>query len=218
VDNKIAKDVCAASWGLWGASLVDDAYTDKIPGGIVAQLNRVASDERRDTYPRAYSWDELRRAFGGRVNEIRKSISDGMRIRMASKYLDIPFIMAAELVDRFDDIKPLKEVVAAVKRGQPIVKMVKQAGVVQGIYEKYAKGNHKLAIDEQAKKYYEDYLGPFGKELTREVKKRVRADLAEAWLRKNGVDQKAVDYWSSYFSGGYGADLVKDLAKKLSPK
>ena len=128
--------------------------------------------------------------------------------------------MAAEIIDRFgSDVSNLKSVVAAVKAGNGTAKKFgKTARVVKDIYDHFSKtATHKLAIDEAARKYYEDYYGPFGKELTREIKRRVRADLAEAWLRKNGVDQYAVDYWSGYFSGGYGADLVRDLAKKLSP-
>lgn len=216
--KKEAKEVCAACWGLWGASLVDGAFTTEIPRGVVARLSKVAT-EAQDCQ-RVYSWTELRKAFGVEaVDEIRKNISDGMKVRMASKYLDVPFLVAADIIDRFGSVNNLKEVVAAVKSGRTasIAKHGKAGSVIQGIIAKFD-SNRKLAIDEAAKKYYEDYYGPFGKELTREIKRRVRADLAEAWLRKNGVDQKAVEYWSGYFSGGYGADMVKNLAKKLSPK
>ncbi len=223
-ERETAKEVCAAVWGLWGASLVDGAFGTEIPSGVVARLAKVASQESQkgNAYPRVYTWNELRRAFGTEVvEEIRGHVSDGMRVRMASRYLDVPFLVAADIIDRFGSTENLKEIVTAVKTGKvaTIRKLGKAAGVIQGIYQRYTEnGNHKLAIDEAAKKYYENYYGPFGKELTREIKRRVRADLAEAWLRKNGVDQKAVDYWSGYFSNGYGDEMVKELAKKLAPR
>ena len=223
-ERDTAKEVCAAVWGLWGASLVDGAFGTEIPSGVVARLAKVAARESQagNTYSKVYTWSELRRAFGTEVvDDIRGHVSDGMRVRMASRYLDVPFLVAADIIDRFGSTENLKEIVAAVKTGkqETICKLGKTAGVIQGIYQRYTEtGNHRLAIDDAAKKYYETYYGPFGKELTREIKRRVRADLAEAWLRKNGVDQKAIDYWSAYFSNGYGEEMVKELAKKLAPK
>ena len=210
------REAAAACWGLWGASLVDDEmFSSEIPKGIVARLNEVTSEPK----DRIYSWAELKKAFGeDTINEVRKDISGGIKIRQASKYLDIPFIMAAELIDRFGSASRVEGLVKIARSGGDLGRYGSKGRLVQDIYRKYSrKGLYKLAVDEKAKRYFEDYYGTFGKELVREIKKRVRADLASTWLRKNGVDEKAVSYWTNYFLWGYGEDLVKDLAKKLSP-
>lgn len=228
IDKEAARETSKAYWGLWGASLVDnEPFFNDIPSGIVDRFNVVAKkalDENK-TQRRVYSWKELKTAFGKNVvNEIRESISDGMKIRLASKYLNTPFVITAELIDHLEDLdrKSLKDIVNLVRKGkdkEAIAKFGDSAKTASKIYKYYSKtGRTKLAVDEKAKRYFEDYFGPFGKELTREIKKRVRADLVSSWMRKNGVDESAREYWSSYYSAtDYGEEMVKDIAKKLSP-
>jgi len=226
-DREAAADISNAYWGLWGASLVDnELLSNNIPSGIVARLGKVAKNtlKRDPLVPRVLKWSVLRKTFGSDVvDEIRKNISDGMKIRIASKYLNIPFVVTAELMDYFGDVnkQEFKSIINLVKAGQnreATRKFGSKARTTKRVYDHYSKsGYSKLAVDDQAKAYWEQYFGPFGVELTREIKKRVKADLISSWMRKNGVDEAAVEYWSSYYSDGYGADMTKDLAKKLSP-
>lgn len=228
-DKDAAREISNAYWGLWGASLIDDneSFLNDIPSGIVDRFNIVAKEVlgKGETINRVYNWRELKTAFGvGTVDEIRKNISDGMRIRLISKYLNTPFVVTAELIDHLGDMnkRDLKNIVDLIKKGEDkraTKEFGKNAKTASKICKHYFKTGHtKLAVDEKAKKYFENYFGPFGKELTREIKKRVRADLINSWMRKNGVDEAARKYWSSYYSStDYGEEMVKDIAKKLSP-
>ena len=217
--TKESREVAAACWGLFGASLVDeDLFSQKIPRPIVERFNAAAKKVATGT--KIYTWNELETAFGKeRIAEVRKFVADGMKTRIVSKTLNIPLVMAVDVLDNFDEgTSNLNKIVAEVKSGS--VKS-REAQKFEKIYNYYKKtGNHKLAVDEKAKAYYESYYQAYGEQLTKEVKKRVRADLVGKWLRKNGVDSGAVDYWSNYFSqensNGYGALLTKDLATKLS--
>ncbi len=226
--NRDAKEVFNACWGLWGASLTDDELlSNSIPSGVVSRLNKAANNliYENKKLKRILSWDELRTAFGSdKVNEIRKNISNGMGIRVVSKHLNVPFMVTAELLDHLGDVDggELKDIVNIIKSGNNNKKASEKFGnkikIAERIYNHYSKtGMHKLSVDEKAKQYFEDYFGPFGKELTREIKKRVRADLIKAWMNKNGVDEKAVEYWSNYFAD-YGREWVSILPKKISPK
>jgi hypothetical protein len=226
VEKEAAEDISKAYWGIWGASLADnELLSTDIPKGIVDRLNIVAvQDMSAGKTAAVHSWDKLRRAFGGeKINDIRKNVSDGIRIRVISKYLNVPFVVTAELVDHLGDIKnsEFKSIMDLVKSGRgkkAAEEFGAKAKTANKIYNYYRKtGATKLAVDDKARMYFESYYGPFGKELTREVKKRVRADLLSHWMKKNGVDEKAVEYWSAYYSDGYGEQMVKDLAKKLSP-
>lgn len=220
--KKAAMELTNACWGLWGASLVDEELLyNSIPQGIVDRLNVTAKKAEKPR--RVYEWKELRTAFGEKVvDEIRKSISDGMRIRIISKYLNTPFIVTADLVDHLADTdkRELKDIIDMVRSGhsrEATKKFGSKARIATRIYSYYSKiGSTKLAIDEKAKRYFEDYYGPFGKEMVREIKRRVRADLVNDWMRKNGVDEAARDYWKSYLSN-YGEEMVKALSKKLTP-
>jgi len=225
-EKEAAREVSNAYWGLWGASLTDnELLSSDIPAGIVDRLNIVAGEmSRKQASARVYNWNELRTAFGSTtVDEIRKSISDGMKIRMISKHLDVPFIITAELIDHFGDTdkQELKDIVDLIRNGnskRAVKEFGSKAQKVKKICDHYVRtGSTKLAVDEKAKSYWENFYGPYGKELTREIKRRVRADLLGSWMHKNGVDDSAKDYWSSYYSEGYGEEMVKDLAKKLSP-
>lgn len=226
IDKEASREVSNAYWGLWGASLVDtDLFSNNISSGIVDRMNVVASKmSRKEASKRLYSWSELRKAFGTDiVNEVRKNVSDGMRIRVVSKYLDVPFIMTADLIDHFGDSnkQELKDIVDLVKSGH-VKKAVQEFGekaeVVDNICKYYSKtGSTKLAVDDNAKRYFEDYYGPFGKELVREIKKRVRADLIDSWMKKAGVNDQAREYWSAYYSNSYDSETVRDMIRKLSP-
>ena len=218
--QKIAAQKCAAHLGVFGADLVDNpTMTSSIPPGVVRRFNAA---ERTDAVPRIYTWDELRRAYGDEyVDHARGAVSNGMTVRMASKYLGLPFVIAADIVDKMADV-PKEEVKKAIdyiksKDGASNMARADVAERVAEILADYVEpGSQRVAVDDKAAAYWEAYYGPFGEELVREIKKRVRADLASAWLRKNGVDQAAADYWKSYF-GEYGDKWVSIVPKKLSP-
>jgi len=219
--KRAAADTVAAYFGIFGADLVDDpTLSDDIPVSVSRRFNAAARDEAP---PRIHTWDELRRAFGDKnIQEARQAISDGMKVRMASKYLDVPFVVAAEILAKLEgtDKVALKLAVDAVKDGHH--KAANAHGPTLGhkvaaIFAEFAdEGSHRIAIDSRAKAILEGYYGPYGAELTKEIKKRVRADLAGAWLRKNGVDEVSARYWSQYL-GAYGEQWVKIVPKKISP-
>jgi hypothetical protein len=221
ISRKIAGDNCAAYLGIFGATLVDDpTLNSEIPRGVVGRFNIVARDE---SVPQVRTWDELREAFGpDAINHIRASVSNGMQVRMASKYLDVPFVIAADIVDQLADLPKVavKQAVDYLKSGGKTASSKLDNDTVSrvaAIFSEYRDGqSHKIAIDSNAEAYWTAYYGPFGSELVREVKKRVRADLASAWMRKNGVDSAASEYWSKYF-GAYGSRWVSIVPKKLSP-
>lgn len=220
--KKIASEKCAACLGLFGADLVDDpTLNSDLPVGVVGRFNAAARDEEA---PRVYEWDELRRAFGPEaVAHARNAIGNGMKVRVASKELDLPFLMTADILDRLPNV-PQERVARAVqymrttppeRRSAASMDMI--ARKVAEVFDEYSDPHsRKIAVDEKAAAYWESYYGPFGKELVREVQKRVRADLAGIWLRKNGVDEVASEYWRKYF-GEYGDKWVTVVPKKLSP-
>jgi hypothetical protein len=214
-----AKEVAASMWGLLGATLMDTSqFAKTLPMPVVSRMNasvtRIQQDQDR---PRVYTWKELKRAFGNeKVVEIRQFIRDGMRIRIASKDLNIPFIMAADIVDAFKDLDrdTIKASLKLVKEGKEkiaVKKFGKAAKELGQFYEEYRdSGMYKLAIDDSARKYFEDYYGPYGKDLVAEIKKRVVADLAKTWMTKSGVDDVAAEYYSEYWAE-YGQELVRDI-------
>jgi len=217
------KNISAAYWGLFGASLVDDAtLTNSIPNSIANRFNIVANKVNLKACPKIYNWDELRRAFGAEyIDDIRKNITYGVRTRTASKYLNIPYLVAAEIVYNLGTVDAnMKAAFDLVKRGykkEALTKYGKVAIDLSNIIDEYRDPeSRKLAVDEAARQYWQMYAGPFGKELVREVKKRVRADAARMWLKKHGVDEAAAEYWSSYY-GKYGEDWVSVVPKMISP-
>lgn len=222
LSQKIAAEKCVACLGLFGADLVDDpTLNSDLPRGVVGQFNTVA---REEAVPQVRSWEELRRAFGPeKIAHARKGIGRGMQIRLTSKAWNLPFLMTSDILDRFPSV-PLERVAQAVEfiRSTPPERRVGAtmdfiARRVAKIFEEYSDpSSRRLAVDEKASAYWQSYYGPFGKELVREVQKRVRADLAGIWLRKNGVDEVAAEYWRNYF-GAYGDKWVSVVPKKLSP-
>jgi len=216
-----AKDTCAAMWGLFGADLVDDStFSTDIPVAVVRRFN--ASD-RREQSPRVPSWEELRRAYGSEtVQEIRQSVADGIRTRSASKYLNLPFIMTKDVLNTCKDVPPavLRETVDLVKLGRVREAFLKHGGIAQKVSKVFRDfadaSSRKIAVDEAAKSYYEEYYGLYGQDLVQDVKKRVKADMAGAWMRKNGVDDVAAAYWENYY-GAYGSAWVSVVPAKLSP-
>lgn len=214
------KETSDALWGLFAASLCDDkSLTMEIPKSIVARFNAPVSTEA----PEVKSWDELRTAFGdGPVAEIRQAVAQGIKVRLASKYLNIPFIMAKEVLDVTAgvDAKFVKEMCEGILQGKTaevVKKFGKDAVAVANIFENFKKsGMIKLAVDDKAKKIYTQYWGMFGKELCREISKRIRADLAERWMRRNAIDSEAAAYWSRYF-GEFGQRWISVLPKLLRP-
>lgn len=224
LDEDEAREVTAALWGLWGASLVDDpTLSSDIPKSIVARFNAVARDSKRPEQPKLHTWDDLRRAYTNEVvTEVRQSIALGIKIRQASKELDVPFLMASEIVAEFPSVdkRVVKALVNELKTGKA-TKVSKCGSVgkrLSTLYNDFAKHPRKIAVDDKAKRYFEEYFGPYGKDMVADIKKRVKADLAEKWLRKNGVDDVAAKYWENYFSdSGYGKALVSVIPKALSP-
>jgi hypothetical protein len=130
--------------------------------------------------------------------------------------------MTAELLDQFPntDRSTLKEVVSMIKDGDrrtATAEFGKIAHKASKIIDYYRSSNHKLAIDDKAKSYFESYFGMYGKDLVSEIKKRVRADLAKAWLKKGGVEASAADLWSKYY-GAFASDWVKVVPGLISPR
>ena len=222
LSQKIAAEKCVACLGLFGADLVDDpTLNSDLPIGVVGRFNAAARDE---AVPRIREWAELRRAFGEeKIAHARKAIGRGMQTRLTSKMWNLPFLMTSDIMDQFPSV-PLERVAQAVEfiRSTPPDRRVGStmdfiARRVAKIFEEYSDpSSRRLAVDEKASAYWQSYYGPFGKELVREVQKRVRADLAGIWLRKNGVDEVAAEYWRKYF-GEYGDKWVTVVPKKLSP-
>jgi hypothetical protein len=158
------------------------------------------------------------------LGELKQAISQGMKIRQASKYFNLPFIVTADIIEDADVIgrKAMKEIVDLVCVGKKDLavrnygKVAKKVATLYTIAKKT--GNHKLAVDSTAEKYWEDYYGEYGKQLVKEVKKRVRADVAQEWLMRCGVDEAATKYWQNYFTDSdYGKALTETIPKKLSP-
>lgn len=219
-DQDEAREVAAACWGLYGASLTDSpTLTNPIPRSVAKRFNESA---RNQEAPRVRSWDELRKAFGNdTIREIRADIADGMRVRMASVYLDLPFVATKDVLDAVGDTDKyeVREIVRAVRSGKILEarkKYGRRVSEVSRIYKRHMIAGRKLAVDDKAEKYWEDYYGPYGSELIREVKKRVKADLAERWMTKHSVDEQAARYYANYY-GEYGEDWVRIIPKMLSP-
>ena len=219
---KEGADVCAAVWGLWGASLVDDnTLNSEIPRGVANRFN-VAAKKLGGSAPRVYTWSDLEKAFGDKLVKMsRQSIVDGMRVRVESKYLGLPFLMTAEILDQFSDLdhSAVRQIVSMIKDGDrknAVAEYGMVAHRVAKVVDHYKDSGHKLAVDEKAKNYFNSYFGPYGDELVAEIKKRVRADLAKAWLKKGGVEEKAANLWSAYY-GAHGSDWVKIVPGLISP-
>lgn len=214
------RETVNALWGLFGASLVDSsALTSTIPARVAKQFNTINPAPA----PEVKTWDELRTAFGSEiVNDIRKAVAHGIKIRLASKFLDVPFILATDIVNALPavDLKHSKIMVEGIKQGK-VTKIVKTYGQdaikVANLFEEFKSGGMpKIAIDDAAKKLFESYWGPYGKELCVEIKRRVRADLAKKWMMKHAIDEKAAEYWSAYFAS-YGDAWVRYVPKLLRP-
>ena len=183
-----------ACLGVWAATLVDDELlTREIARPIVARFNAV----RPDDAPRVHTWAEIGRAVGQeKLAASRQAVSDGMRMRLVSKSLNVPFLVAAELIDKLDgmDMKVMKAAVASVKSGNRTASR-KYGSIARDIQSAFARfGGMRLAVDDKAKRYFTDYFGPYGQELVADIQRRVRADLAYKWLTKNGVDEAAAEY------------------------
>ena len=216
------RDICNAMWGLIGANMAEShTLHNRIPGDIVQRFNesyKVASNDS----PNIYSWDKIAVAFGSDIiSDIKESIVNGFKIRLASRTYSVPFLLAADILDDLDQVskKNAKNIINLIKDGNStlaIRKFGRVASKVAGSYREYVQTMPKIAVDEKAKNYWQEYYGPFGSELVREVKKRVRADLAKEWMKKYSVDDKAAEYWSNFY-GEYGEKWVSIVPKKISP-
>lgn len=221
-----ARNVAASIWGVVGANMIDDPmFLMEVPSSLVVKLNKAANDlskkacvpnvvlERSELYEK-YSKEA--------VDEAMLAIAQGMKARRLSKYYNVPLVLAYDLMDKFADIdkKELLDIINTVRTGGLLNKKLssKTAAEVSVLWSEYSEsGLHKVAIDDAAKEYWEKYYGPFGKELVRDIRKRVRADLAKKWLTKVGLDQAAIEYWSNYY-GEYGKLLTReDIVKERKP-
>jgi|GEM_PF-2894198 len=219
--KEAARETAQALWGLFGADLVDEpTLNEEIPVSVSRRFNTAA---RNEAPPKVHTWDELRRAFGAEhVDHARKAIAHGMKVRFASKYLDVPFIIAAEIITQLPDVPKteVKQAIDLIKTGRKIAAFQSGGAAARRvalILDEYVDpASHRIAIDQKAKDYFSAYYGPFGEELVREIKKRVRADLASSWMRRNGVDAVAAEYYSKYF-GAYGQRWVSVVPKMISP-
>ena len=285
-DFEFVQAKAATSLGLWGASLTDSPVYSAVPAAISDRFSLVAKEmkESGEIPPKIMSWKKLAKAFGlKRVNDCKTHIQFGMKTRLASKELDIPFIMAADLMEDYEKVgrKVLSDVINDWKKmaqssgdrvsiwdgqaegeitsviyapdgtvenykvkidGDSTLKNVppdsleviasnksikrsfkrfaSKYGKLAGKVDQVLSSNlPKISVDQAADDYWTSYYGPYGEQLVKEVKKRVKADLAKVWLEKQGVDQAAADYWSNYFTDeNYGEMLTREVPKKLSPK
>ncbi len=220
--REAAKETVSACWGLWGAGLCDNpTLVEEIPVSVSRAFNAAA---RSVAPPRIHSWTELRNAFGAEaVQESRKAIANGMHVRMASKYLDVPFLVAAEILDELPQVdrSAVKMAVEAVKSGEHRITADRRGptlvGKVAAIMSEFEdEGSHRIAIDEAAAAVWKSYFGSYGEEMVRSIKRRVRADLAAKWMTKNGVDEASSEHFSAFF-GVHGNDWVKVIPKLISP-
>ncbi|MDC1299881.1 hypothetical protein N8Z24_00080 [bacterium] len=228
-EAEFAKSAVDSAWGFFGAKLVDTSGFDRIemPVAVKDRFNTVATQlkEARENPPKVHSWQDLEKVFGSEtVKDIKFAVVHGMKVRRASKFLNIPFILTADLLEDVEVIgkSAVKDIVSRVKQGKAL-EAIREYGspaekVVDLFKEAHKTGSHKIAVDESAKKYWEDYYGEYGAQLVKETQKRIRADLAYEWLQKCGVDQAAAEYWQNYFSDSdYGKALTEVLPKKLTP-
>jgi len=215
-----AKEATQALFGVWGATLVDDdTFTKPIPQALVQRFNATVG---QSVAPKTYTWSELNKAVGAEKIAVAKAaVQDGMKTRLIAKELDVPFLVAAEIIDKLDgmDMTRVRAAVHAVKYESLKVASREYGSLARTVASAFNQfKGRKLAVDEKAQAYFESYYGPYGQEMVAEIQRRVRADLAHRWLLKNGVDEKAAEYWSHYYSDtGYGAEMISAIPKKLSP-
>lgn len=221
MDKQAAKEMADVYWGLFAATLVDDpSLTQEIPAGVVKRFNAAVINE----YPTIKTWEELRKAYGEEViRDIRHAVANGINVRLASKFLNVPLIMAQDIINvtKGVDSVHVKAMVDGIKAGKTaeVVKIYgEDAKKIAEIFEDVKKtGMPKLAVDEKMKKILKTFWGPYGDLLTQEVKKRVRADLAKKWFTKHAVDEKAAELLSS-FLGEYGSQWTRYIAPIIRPK
>lgn len=223
------KAVVASAWGLFGAGLIDNSGFDRaeMPLSVRDRFNLVARQLQKEGEepPKVRTWRELTKVLGAdKVVEVKQSVAQGMKIRQASKFFNLPFVITADLIDDADVIgrKAMKDIVELVRSNRRNVALKQYGKIARKVGQLYdvarKTGNHKMAIDDKAKSYWEDYYGEYGKQLVKEVKKRIRADVAYEWLRRCGVDEAAAKYWQNYFTDSdYGKALTETIPKKLSP-
>ncbi len=227
-DFEFAKSISASAWGLFGAGLADEVGSmkaDRMPAAVKERLAVVATElkEAGEDGPAVKSWKELDEAYGeDLMAEARQCIAHGMTTRQASKFYELPFIAAADLLEDAEIIgrTAMKDIVDRIKAGDASVisEYGEPAKHAASVCKEARSGLCKIAVDQSAADYWVSYYGDYGKDLVSDVKKRVKADVACEWLTKCGVDQAAADYWQNYFTeGGYGKAMTETLPKKISP-
>ena len=222
--QEFCKAVIASGWGIYGASIYDEIENlDVIPEGVRNRFAVVASEMKKSASasPVLKTWQGLGEEYGvDKIAEIRQHVGQGMKVRSASKDLGIPFVLAADIIDDMEIIgkKAMKGIVDMVKAGNVNLAVKSYGKPAENLVNCINSGIPKLAVDEAAKDYWTEYYGEFGEQLVKDVKKRIKADVAYNWMIKNGVDEAAAEYWQSYFSEeDYGKLLTETLPKKLSP-
>lgn len=222
--NEFCKSVIASGWGIYGATIYDEIESlDIIPPAIGERFAVVASEMKKSASasPVLKSWLELGEEYGTeKIAEIRQHVGQGMKTRSASKDLGIPFVLAADVMDDLELMgkKAMSHMIGMIKEGKAEEALEEYGKPAQWFMECVNAGIPKMAIDQTAKDYWTEYYGEFGQQLVKDVKKRIKADVAYNWMVKNGVDSAAAEYWQSYFSEeDYGKLLTETLPKKLSP-
>jgi len=222
--QEFCKAVIASGWGIYGASIYDEIESlDVIPSGIKTRFEVTASAMKKSAaiHPIVKSWQELGEEYGSvKVAEVRQHVGQGMKVRSASKDLGIPFVLAADIMDDLELMgkRAMAHMINMIKEGNSAEALEEYGKPAQWFMECVAAGIPKMAIDQAAKDYWKEYYGEFGEQLVKDVKKRIKADVAYNWMVKNGVDEAAAKYWQDYFSEeDYGKMLTETLPKKLSP-
>lgn len=211
------KPVVATSLGLWGSYLVDSSVFYGIPSDIVSGYQLTAFKLRHAGAPRVLSWRELYNGFGEKkVKEATKYILLGMKARRTSKDLNIPWITAADVQEHVDVVG--KKVVASIirdfKGGRPN-KARRQYGKIAEEIESAMKLPTKISVDKTTKDYWEKYFGPYGEQMTKELKKRIKADLHNVWLKKSGLDDYSADYWSKIYATSFDKIAAPSIGQGL---
>lgn len=184
---------------------------------------------------RIASWESLQKfAPQNVIYAVLDNIKAGMHARRASKVANIPFAVAYELRE---DIAPMPP-----QEARAIFSMAKNVrtatvddaafGELAGkvgpefathlamhvlAYRNKALAFQRVAVDQTAEDYWKAYFGDYGAQWVREIKRRVKADLMQVMLVKQGVDETAAKYWSNYF-GDYGEKLVEEVDRASKKK
>jgi len=213
-----------AMWGLVASSIIDEPlFNISLDKSLVDELNKSAkalSDSGVDL-PYIPSWGELRKAYGTEaIDMVRDHITAGIKARKISKYLNVPLVLAYDIMEGYKDVnkEELRTVISSIRsEGSKVAcdRFGKIAGEISDIFSECAEyGYHKISVDEASKAYWLGLLGPSAIPMVEDVKKRVRADLAGSYFQKQGADSFAVEYYKKLYGNELGELITKGVTKK----